>query len=195
MGEAKRRARRLYQWRQSLSAEDRVVAEVAIRAFDRFVDRFRATGMCYRLSFFLTEYLWEEHGIQAEPVVGYINDGTTRLMASHAWIESSGRRTDISLVHTDNPEVQLSGELIILGEVLKSGTRYTYHREQNQEALEAIEELELDPRFSAIVLQKRLEHTAMVERGRSAEERRRFLDSAPDGLTYAVLANLTRGRV
>jgi hypothetical protein len=48
-------------------------------------------GACYRASLFLKLFLEQEYGIDANVVVGFVNDGTDELYASHAWLECHGQ--------------------------------------------------------------------------------------------------------
>ena len=80
MGEAKHRAADMARWQASLSPAERTVVGVASAAHDRIIARFGATGMCYRMAFFLTEFLEREHGITTQPVVGYVYDGGDRFL-------------------------------------------------------------------------------------------------------------------
>ena len=103
-----------------------------MQTYERFIVAMHATGMCYRMTFFLSTYLRREHSITAPVVVGYVHDGTGDVMTSHAWIEFDGKKTDISLTMTDEPSVQLQGQLIVLDQVLKAGHAYTYDRAQDE---------------------------------------------------------------
>ncbi len=49
-------------------------------------------GLPYRISFFLQEFLRETHDISVDVVVGYVNDGESDIMASHAWLEYNGKK-------------------------------------------------------------------------------------------------------
>ena len=55
------------------------------------------------------------------PVVGYVNDDTDDIFMSHAWIELNGRKVDLTLNVTEYQDVQLSGAVLILDQVLKPG--------------------------------------------------------------------------
>ena len=48
--------------------------------------------MCYRISFFLQEFLSEKNGISVDIVIGYVNDGESEIMASHAWLEYESKK-------------------------------------------------------------------------------------------------------
>lgn len=194
MGEAKKRANRLREWHDTLTDHEKIIAEVAAQIFERFVEPAQATGMCYRLAFFLTELLDRQHSLLVEPIVGYVNDGTDEIMTSHAWVESVGKRTDLSLAFTEYPEIQLPGEVLILDRIVRPGTRYIYSRDQTPDALQALQNVRANPRFGHIVAQKEAEHAAMLARSKSAELRRAYLDSAPDGFDYTRLARIVAGR-
>ncbi len=194
MGEAKKKANSLRKWRDSLTDDEKVVADVASQVFDRLVVPNQATGMCYRLAFFLTELLAQQHSLQVEPIVGYVNDGTSDIMPSHAWIETAGKRTDLSLAFTEYSDAQLPGEVLILDRIARPGMRYTYSRDQTPEALQALQNLQSDPRFGHVVAQKEVEHAAMLARSKSAELRRAYLDSAPGGFDYTRLASIVANR-
>jgi hypothetical protein len=107
------------------TAGERVVADVAERLFNRFIKPAESTGMCYRLTFFLHLYLADK-GVQTVPVVGYINDGSDDIMISHAWLEFGGKKTDLTLGITEDPDLNPVGNVIILDQILFSGLTYTY---------------------------------------------------------------------
>jgi hypothetical protein len=124
-------------------------------------------GMCYRLAFFLTTYLQQEHDISTNAVVGYAHDQTSPLMASHAWVEIEGKKTDLSLAFTEAPDIQLRGEVSIVDHVYKPGHRYAYHRERNDAANEVIRTMLDDPQCGLVVQQKEAEHANMVKLSRN----------------------------
>jgi hypothetical protein len=109
MGEAKRNAADLQKWLDALTEEERVVYQSARALFDRFIHPERVSEMCYHSVFFLHEYIKNSHGIIVEPVIGYINDGTDELLISHAWLEFSGKKTDVSLAVTSRPDINPPG--------------------------------------------------------------------------------------
>jgi hypothetical protein len=158
----------------------------------RLIVATQATGTCYRMAFFLSTYLLREHSINASPVVGYVHDGTGDVMTSHAWIEFNGKKTDISLTMTDEPSVQLQGQLIVLDQVLKDGHAYTYHRTQNEAALRALETIYADPRFRQLAARKDREHEMMSDIARDPARVLAFLNGAPDGFDYATLVSTCR---
>ena len=192
MGEGKNRAARLGVWRNGLSDAEQVVVRAATQTYERFIVAAQATGMCYRMAFFLSTYLQREHSITAPAVVGYVHDGTGDVMTSHAWIEFNGKKTDISLTMTDEPSVQLQGQLLVLDQVLKNGHAYTYHRAQNEAALRALEAIYADPRLRHLSARKDREHEMMSDIARDPERVLAFLNGAPDGFDYATLVHTCR---
>lgn len=189
MGQAKQKSAQLAQWKGSLSADERVIFSVSESAYANIVRALGATGICYRISLFLSAYLLNEHGIQVEPVVGFVCDGESELMASHAWIECNGRKTDLGLTLTENPDAQPPGALIILDREFGHGrAKYTYHRERSPAANRIIEEFMRDPAYSLIVRHKEAEHEKMTAIAKSPRLIREYLDAAPDGLDYQKLA-------
>lgn len=186
MGQAKRRAAANRDWLNAFTDEERIIADAAERLLVKFIDPAEATGMCYQMTFFLRLYLCEK-GIATRPVIGYINDGTDDVLVSHAWLEFSGKKVDLTLGNTERPELNPIGEVIILDRAIRSGCKYSYQIEKSPAAL-AIEEDWLQRSDAAtIVIQKREEHLAMLARSANDKELRLFLDSAPDGFTFGEL--------
>lgn len=192
MGEAKRRAEAYAKARAALfgaigaDGDARIVAETAIALFERFVLPLRYTGGCYLTTMFLHRYLAEERGITTDPVVGFVNDGTDDIMVSHAWLEHRGRRADITL-HLTDPEMGLSGDLIVLDHVLRPGTvTYSYHRELNTAGKTANAAVVAAGGFGAMLVQHKLtEHAMMQERMAKPEAMTAHQAAAPPGLRYA----------
>lgn len=192
MGEANRKRREHEAWLKTLTARQRLVANVALAAYDRFVRPAQATGMCYRMSFFLREYLACEFQTDVEVVVGYINDGSDNMMISHAWIECEKTVTDIAVHITDGRTK--TGELIILDRAIRTGAiKYSYHREKGIAGEEAERELQADGTYGWLVEHKRQEHARMFALVGDRTAARDYLDSAPDGLTYDRLAEIVGG--
>lgn len=195
MGEAKKKAQQLEAWKAGLSDEEKTVFAVAQAAYQNFVLPFRAVGMCYRLAFFLSYHLQEKYSIQAPAIVGYVNDGLGDIMMSHAWIEYSGKKTDISLTMTQSPDDVPSAALLILGKELRPGdVPYSYHYEQNEAGLKAEYETSLDERFRPIVMQKKAEHLMMQAINKSRDQQRIYLDRATDGWNYKRMAAFIENR-
>jgi hypothetical protein len=184
MGQAKRRAKEIKQWVDSLTAEERLIAETADKLLNRVLKPMAATGMCYRMTFFLHLYL-AELGIQTIPVVGYINDGTDEIMISHAWLEYDGKKIDVTLANSEHPDISPSGQVIVLDRVVHGGHTYSYHREQSAEGLAA--ETGMLRESAQVVHMKRAEHIAMLARAEDASVMRALLDAAPDRMTFDML--------
>jgi hypothetical protein len=186
MGQAKRRAAENKQWIDSLTTEERKIADTADKVLNRVLKPMGATAMCYRMTFFLHLYL-AELGILTNPVVGYINDGTDDIMISHAWLDYNGRKTDLTLARTERPDIMPIGQVIILDRVFQNGHTYSYHLEQSANGLAAESEMLQEPQSAAVVNMKRAEHLAMLARAKDASVMRTLLDSAPDRMTFEIL--------
>ena len=111
MGEAKRRRKEIEAlmekeqlWRKSLTVEEQVIAELATRLDEKLVRGMKFHQGCYHLAFFMAKYL-ESKGIRVDPIIGWVNDGQWDGVASHAWIEFLGKKTDVSLSYTLNPKL------------------------------------------------------------------------------------------
>ena len=189
MGEANRRKRELALWLELLSPDERKIVKVARALVDRFIRPLRSTGMCYRMTAFLTERLAVD-GVTVEPVIGYINDGTDEVMISHAWIEFAGKRTDVTLGITEHPEEQLAGEVIVVDRVVAQGQQYSYHRQMTEAGRLALELMRAKPEVRAVLEAKEVEHATMSAMMQTSQRRRDFLDAAPDGWTYDRIANV-----
>lgn len=183
MGQAKRRSSEIQEWRTSLSPAEKQVADVAERLLGRFIDPSEATGMCYRLTYFLHLYLLEK-GIETLPVIGYVNDGTDDVFVSHAWLECEGRKTDLTLARQERPDLNPPGDILIQDFPFRRLRKYAYHKTKSAAAI-ALEERWLNnPQATNLVRHKAIEHEAMRRRATSNVEMRAFLDGAPDGITY-----------
>jgi hypothetical protein len=195
MGEAKRRAADLAKWQAALTPQERKAVDVAAAAHEHIIARFGATGMCYRMAFFLTEFLEAEHGISAEPVVGYVNDGGDAFMSSHAWVELNGKRIDVSLTRLEQPSLP-SGDLLILDRVFQSGqARYSYHRQRDRAALDLLDRYaRSDPSIAEDIRLKEDEHRRMADLAEAPDQRRAYLDGAPDGMSYGAMSALVGGK-
>jgi hypothetical protein len=53
MGQAKRRANDHKEWLDSLTTQERMIADTADSLLNRVLKPMGATGMCYRMTFFL----------------------------------------------------------------------------------------------------------------------------------------------
>jgi len=186
MGQAKRRAAENTQWLDSLTPEERVIVNTADRLLHRVLEPMGATGMCYRMTFFLHLYLAEK-GIQTIPVVGYVNDGTDDVVISHAWLDYNGKKTDVTLANSANADVNPIGQVIVLDRAVRNGHQYSYHLEQSSKGLAAETGMLRDPRAAEVVNHKRAEHSAMLSRATDTSVMRSFLDCAPDRMTFEMI--------
>ncbi|MGY3445524.1 hypothetical protein [Bradyrhizobium sp. USDA 4473] len=183
MGQAKRRNAEVQKWLEALSPEEKKIADAARRLITNFIDPSEATGMCYRLTYFLHLYLLEK-GIKTIPVIGYVNDGTDDVFMSHAWLEYEGKKTDLTLARPERPHLNPPGDILIQDFPFRCIGKYTYHLSKTPAAV-AVENAWLEePQGASIVRQKAVEHEAMKKRAENAAEMRSFLDAAPDGITY-----------
>lgn len=195
MGEAKKKKQQQQQdesrFLSQFQGTDAIVAQVALRLYQRFVLPTRFVGGCYHLTFFLEAHLRRRHSIKSEAVVGFVNDGDGPITSSHAWLETEGKPTDLALSLTHDAAVP-TGSVLIAGREFKSGVaQYTYHRQRDAEALRALIELEkMDGRYSAAIAAKEQEHALMCARSQSAELIDEYLLGAPAGTTYDDLARI-----
>lgn len=186
MGEAKRKEADLQKWLDALTEEERVIYASARALFDRFIHPKQVSEMCYHSAFFLHEYIKNRHGIIVEPVIGYVNDGTDEVLMSHAWLEFSGKKTDVSLAFTSRPAINPPGQLIYLDRVFGRGRVYSYHREMSETGRAALERFRITGN-AAMVDHKEREHAQMLAMAEDRRGIRAYLDSAPKGMTYKEL--------
>ena len=183
----------MQKWIDRLEGEEAVIASVAHDTYRKFVRPTHLVGGCYLTSFFLHSFLRRERGVKTDLMVGWINDGTGSTMASHAWIEYRGKKTDIALTLTEHSEIQLPGPLIILGEELLKGKGvYTYHLEPSQEAVEVVSRMrrELPAEYGRALAAKEKEHVQMQARSRDPALVDAYLDDAPTDRNYAAIARI-----
>lgn len=200
MGQAKRRKveiallkNRQRDWITGLEGDQKTVAQVAINAFENVVLARNMTGGCYNLAFFLRDYLKREKDIDVEMVVGWVTDNSWDGGISHAWIEHQGKRTDISLWHTEHPDVQLPGSVIIEGFDYKHAvTVYDYHRELPEGARAYLDTASKHTEIGEAYRHKDAEHLkikGLAERDGGADE---YFSKAPFGMNYEALARAMR---
>jgi hypothetical protein len=188
MAQARRRSAEVQKWLASLSPEESLVADAAQRLLLRFIDPSEATGMCYRLTFFLHLYLMDR-GIKTTPIIGYVNDGTDDVFVSHAWLDYARKKTDLALGRAERPDLNPPGDILILDFPFRRAGKYTYHLTMSAAAIAVENEWLNDPRGAGVVRHKAAEHEAMERRALNAHDMRLFLDHAPDGLTYSPSYN------
>lgn len=199
MGEAKRRANEISklrveheQWLEKLTAPEKEILLLAERLEERLVRAKGFTGGCYHLAFFMTRYLADK-GIEVKPVVGWVDDGTWEGVASHAWIDFHGRKTDVSMTRTEHPVQQPPGAMIVLDRVLKKGqTEYTYYENDDPRALTAIAMQRKNQMLGALQAHKGAQHRQMMSIAEVGHMERidAYLAQAPQGLKFDDLKRL-----
>jgi hypothetical protein len=188
MGQAKIKAAQLAEWKSGLSVKEKVIADVSQAVVKNILKPFNVTGGCYRISFFLTEFLKDRHEISVQPIIGYVDDGAGDVMSSHAWIEFEYKKIDLTLAQTEGLP---TGDVVILDRVYAQGRgNYTYHLKRSAAADDIIRKLLNDPEFKTVIEHKEREHAQMYAIAQERERMRAYLDAAPDGLNYQALANL-----
>ncbi|MDV4153859.1 MULTISPECIES: hypothetical protein [Rhizobium] len=195
MGEARHR-RQSYDTAKRLlldrhEGHHRIVAEVAVNLFDRFILPRRFTGACYQITMTLEKYLFEAHGISSNTVVGYVNDGTDDIMISHAWLEFDGKKVDLGLHFVDHPDVVRPGAVIVLNEQLRLGAiEYSYHLTRPAASLAFVEQMLKDPSTAHVARRKEAEHQAMLARSRDSVLRDIYLAGAPADSSFASMTSV-----
>jgi hypothetical protein len=188
VGEAKRNAKLLGDWKNSLSDEERTVFDISSRLHINFIKPRNVTGMCYHSVFFLYIYLKRTHGIITTPTIGYVNDGTDDIFISHAWLEFNGKRIDVSLAVTD-PKIGKAGELLILDRVMKAGHQYGYYFEIPERGIKQHELLKMTS-TRALLERKEREHTTMASLVNHDDEIVTYLNNEPNGFDLQTIASL-----
>jgi len=152
-------------------------------------------GLPYRISFFLQEFLRETHDISVDVVVGYVNDGESDIMASHAWLEYNGKKIDLGLTLTADPQIQPPGKLLILDrEVTAASGKYTYHLQKSATARAAEASVLSNPTHRSIVTQQEEQHKLMERIASDPKKVRSYPDGAPDGLGYNEFARMVTNK-
>lgn len=179
------------QWLLALSCDERQIVEVASRIHQRVVMEGGMWGGCYHLSFFLKRYLKKQRDIDVKVIVGWVGEDSWLGVASHAWVEFDGRRIDISLTRTEDPQTLPTGDFILLDRVVLQGcATYRYYREIPEQAKEAMIQLALAPESAAtskLVHGRHRQMLAMVDDEAAID---RYLDSVAGGMDYRSLALL-----
>lgn len=173
------------RWEQSLNVAERTIVDTARKLYSALP----LSGACYHTSFFLYYYLKMRHGIEGRVEVGFINDGTDPLYASHAWYVYQGRITDLAVSRPFDPSSNWRGPVIILGKEVVAGWKWSYHTETSRRGREAIKNLlttaSANP-YDVISVAKQT-HIRMSQAARSDEAIRAYLDQSPRGCTYLDL--------
>ena len=189
---AKANAARRDEWTTSLTADENVAREAAENLLRRFIIPSASTGMCYRMTFLLHLYLTEK-SVPSRPVVGWVTDGRDDIAISHAWVEVNAKKIDLTLGRV-NHESMVTGEVLILDNVVTPGAQHHYFVRKGPEHLDADALMESQPTSSMLLAHKNAEHEQMLARASDDGEMRKFLDGAPDGWTYNRLKAVIDGQ-
>jgi len=178
-------------WLLSLSSDERQVVEVASRIHQKLVMEGGMWGGCYHLSFFLKRYLKKQRNIEVDVIVGWVGEDSWQGVASHAWVELGGRKVDMALSRTEDPQTLPTGSFILLDRVLLQGMAdYRYYREIPEHAKEALIQLALAPGTAAtsrLARQRHRQMLAMVDDETAIDQ---YLASVAGGMDYCNLALL-----
>lgn len=171
-----------------LTPEEKIIHISALAFHDLFLRETGATGMCFRASIFLAQYLIENHTITVEPIVGYAYDGESDFL--HVWIEFNGKMTDISLTQTEN-DILETGAMIINDQVVRPGqVSYEYRRGRHPDSETWLRDLRKDPIGSKVLKDVERQHVMMTRIASDPRLWRPYLDDAPDGYDYARLRSI-----
>lgn len=178
-------------WLLSLSSDERQVVEVASRIHQKVVMEGGMWGGCYHLSFFLKRYLKKQRNIEVDVIVGWVGEDSWQGVASHAWVEFGGRKVDMALSRTEDPQTLPTGSFILLDRVLLPGMAdYRYYREIPEQAKEALIQLALASDTavtSRLAHQRHRQMLAMVDDETAIDQ---YLASVVGGMDYRNLALL-----
>lgn len=179
------------EWLLSLSAEERQIVDTATRIHHRVVMEGGMWGGCYHLSFFLKRYLKKERDIDIDVVIGWVGEGSWDGVASHGWAEYKGRKIDMALSRTENPDVLPTGDFIVLDRVLLEGAAdYHYYREIPAYAKEGLIRMALLPDSSEVSRLAQVRHRQMLAMVNDDQAIDEYLRTVPGGMDYRRLALL-----
>ncbi|MEE1922703.1 hypothetical protein V0R50_10650 [Pseudomonas sp. 148P] len=179
------------EWLLSLSVEDRFIVDTATRIHRAVVMEGGMWGGCYHLSFFLKRYLKKERNIDVDVVIGWVGEDSWNGVASHGWVESRGRRIDMALSRTENPDVLPTGSFIVLDRVLLKGmVDYRYYPEIPEHAKETLVRMALQPETSVESKQAHARHRQMLSMVEDDQAIDAYLDTVSSGVNYRALALL-----
>jgi hypothetical protein len=184
MGEARRRREHDRLWRAGLGDDEQII----VKACERLLHILPPIGVCYRSSLFLQYHLKFQHGLAGEAVIGFVNDRTDEMYASHAWFMFRGKRTDLAISRPRFPELQRPGPLVILDHVLTPGYAWDYYIDRPQAAIDYNQRLLSDPRARLVIEEAEAQHSLIMDAASSDTKIREYLDGAPDGLNYQKVA-------
>jgi hypothetical protein len=177
-------------WLGTLPAQERAVADTALRLHTNFVRRFEFMGGGYLMAFFLKQYLQRELQISSNVVVGYVRDRVGTLRIPHAWLEHKGRKVDVALTLTEDACYRPTGDLLILDASLWMGeVRYAYHLEDSGDSVRSAASACLASLEFAVTHQQRTcEHAAMRVLASDDEAMWNYMLQAPPRLSYCAIS-------
>ena len=186
MGQSKSRKKELDAFLSSLSRDEQIIFNLAQKAYDRIIRALNFQGACYHMTLLHKTILLKEFKIEADAIIGFVNDGTDNLMISHGWLEYRGRKVDVAI---SNPNYgQQPGPLLILDYKFQqhNSSDYSYDRTRGSLGDQAIEELLASeyPQVRMMAEQKEAEHAFMTKIADSEDRIVDYLDNAPAGMTY-----------
>lgn len=157
MGQARRRKQEIDSikaeegaWREGLNEEEQMILDLAETLERKLVRGKQFAGVCYHLAFFLTHFL-ERQNILVTPIVGWVAEPGWEGLASHAWIEYEGKKTDGSLCHTADT-LQPTGPFIGHDRVLRNGAAtYTYYKNDDPQAQAILAQQRQQPQLEQVM--------------------------------------------
>lgn len=197
MGERKRRQAAGTTFLDTLTPEEKIIADVASATLKRFVLPYRPVTMCYRLAYFLHAYLAKEHGISTEAVIGYLGSADQFAQLSHAWVEFNGKKTDLSLAYREDAlagEPMPPGEVLILDHIARPGVPHAYTREETADSIASKKRLQQqNPRTATLFEEETALRALVMTYQGNLDTILSYLNDAPDGVTYDRMARIIEG--
>lgn len=179
------------EWLLSLSGEERFIVDTATRIHQKIVMEGGMWGGCYHLSFFFKRYLKKERNIDVDVLIGWVGEDSWGGVASHGWVEVQGRKIDMALSRTENPDILPTGSFIVLDRVLLQGmANYSYYAEIPEHAKEILIQMALRPETSGESKLAHVRHRQMLAMVQDDQAIDAYLKSVPGGLDYQTLARL-----
>ena len=120
-----------------------------------------------------------------------MTDSSWKGAISHAWIEHNGKKTDISLWLTEDPEHQIPGAVLIQDFVYRAGvTNHTYHRDLPKASRDFLELVaSKNAEFGIQYPHKMAEHLKIRSMAETPGGAAEYFGGAPAGMKYETLAS------
>lgn len=169
------------------------IYKIACKAHSELVKKHSLNSACYLLSFFIYKYCKDVLGVRLSIVVGWVNDGTWDGVSSHAWVEYEGKKIDISLSETADPNISPTGDAVVMDEVIDRGTAtYTYHYDIPEKATIAYAVLleSATPQILQFIRSKEQEHKIMDQISKSDALIDQYFDNAPESRQFTFLKSM-----